>query len=64
MEGATKFIEFDMIIGLDGSVVGDVTARETGANCNSIRKVMQKVGTITKDETTGPLCDPVTERTV
>ncbi len=57
-----RYVDFDIIIKQDGTVVGDVTAREDGANCAVIRKVMQRVGTITSDETTGPLCDPQTER--
>jgi hypothetical protein len=58
----TKFVDFDTFINVDGTVVGDVTAREEGANCQVIRKVLQKVGQVVSDETTGPLCDPVTER--
>jgi hypothetical protein len=58
-----KFIEFEYIIKPDGSGTADVKAREEGANCNAVRKIVQKMGTITSDETTGPLCDPVTERT-
>ncbi len=57
-----KFVDFDVIIKADGTLVNDVTAREDGANCQVIRKIAQKMGTIISDETTGPLCDPQTER--
>lgn len=57
-----KYVDFEVIIDKEGSAVADVTAREKGANCAVIRGVMQRMGKITSDETTGPLCDPVTEQ--
>jgi hypothetical protein len=56
-----KYVDFDAIIRADGTLVSDVKAREEGANCDVIRKIAQKMGTIVGDETTGPLCDPVRE---
>jgi hypothetical protein len=56
-----KFIEFEVIIKDDGTLVHDVTAREEGANCNAVRKIAQKMGNIILDETTGPFCDKQNE---
>jgi phage-related baseplate assembly protein len=58
-----KAIEFDVIIKGNGELVSNVTARlGEGADCREVKKVIQRVGTIVKEEQTGPFCDKVTER--
>jgi hypothetical protein len=52
-----QFIDFDVIIKADGTVVHDVTGRQEGADCRVVKKIAQRMGTVTSDETTGPFCD-------
>jgi hypothetical protein len=62
MTEAAKFIEFDVIIKGDGTVVHNVTNRQEGADCRAIKRITQRMGQEVSDETTGPFCDRQNER--
>jgi hypothetical protein len=61
---SAKFIEFDMIIREDGTILSEVTHREEGAECQAMTRLVQQMGTVVSDEITGPLCDKQHERQV
>ena len=62
MSAGAKFIEFDVIIKGDGTVVHNVTGRQEGADCRAVKRITQRMGTQVSDETTGPFCDKQNER--
>lgn len=53
-------LEFDVRIKTDGKVVHEVTNRN-GQDCRKIEKIVQRMGKVVSDETTGPFCDKVNE---
>jgi hypothetical protein len=59
---SAKFIDFEVTIKTDGTVVHNVTTRQEGADCRAIKRITQRMGQEISDETTGPFCDKQNER--